>query len=178
VAEPQWAADPFQRFALRYWDGTQWTERVKDERGLESSDPTRGLPKPSVPASGSPIRPANSARPVPLADALAYGGAALVSIAVVFIDWLIDFEPAPGVSTSIRTLPPLVSLVGSIQDVDVGDLPETGAIMTSYFDVGWLATLAVAPRRQDGAIPGGFKRRRHPHRPRSVRVVRWSPSLG
>jgi hypothetical protein len=29
ASEPQWAADPFGRFQLRYWDGSRWTEHVR-----------------------------------------------------------------------------------------------------------------------------------------------------
>ena len=29
ASAPQWAADPFGRFQLRYWDGSRWTEHVR-----------------------------------------------------------------------------------------------------------------------------------------------------
>lgn len=33
----QWAADPFGRFELRYWDGMRWTEHVSSQ-GVQSVD--------------------------------------------------------------------------------------------------------------------------------------------
>ena len=38
VPAGQWAADPFGRHELRWWDGLQWTESVSD-RGVVSADP-------------------------------------------------------------------------------------------------------------------------------------------
>lgn len=38
---PQWAADPYGRHELRYWDGQEWSEHVRDG-ALPSRDPVRG----------------------------------------------------------------------------------------------------------------------------------------
>lgn len=35
----QWAADPYGRYPLRYWDGVNWTENVRTSAGDTSADP-------------------------------------------------------------------------------------------------------------------------------------------
>jgi hypothetical protein len=36
---PMWAADPYGRYELRYWDGSRWSGHVSTA-GLQSFDPT------------------------------------------------------------------------------------------------------------------------------------------
>ncbi len=36
----QWAADPFGRFEMRYYDGTRWTEHVSSQGRQYTDDPT------------------------------------------------------------------------------------------------------------------------------------------
>lgn len=38
ASPPAWAADPYGRHELRFWDGTAWTAHVSD-RGVQSTDP-------------------------------------------------------------------------------------------------------------------------------------------
>jgi hypothetical protein len=38
MATAQWAADPYGRYQLRYFDGSQWTEHVSDGQGISSVD--------------------------------------------------------------------------------------------------------------------------------------------
>jgi hypothetical protein len=38
MSDAQWAADPFERFPLRFYDGTRWTEHVSDADGSTSID--------------------------------------------------------------------------------------------------------------------------------------------
>lgn len=33
-SEPGWHADPWQQHALRWWDGTQWTDQVHDQGAM------------------------------------------------------------------------------------------------------------------------------------------------
>jgi hypothetical protein len=35
----QWAADPYGRHPLRYWDGARWTEHVRTLDGVSATDP-------------------------------------------------------------------------------------------------------------------------------------------
>jgi len=39
LPDPQWAADPYRRHELRYWDGGQWTEHVSDHDVQTVDDP-------------------------------------------------------------------------------------------------------------------------------------------
>ena len=38
-AEPAWKPDPYGRFAMRWFDGTEWTEHVVDGGGAQLVDP-------------------------------------------------------------------------------------------------------------------------------------------
>jgi Protein of unknown function (DUF2510) len=65
AAVPDWYADPWRRFALRYWDGRTWTEHVSSEPGSMLADavpeappsgasgPAGSNPTGSVPATGT-----------------------------------------------------------------------------------------------------------------------------
>lgn len=48
LSAPEWLPDPTGRHALRYWDGTRWTDSVDDGTGTPSADP---LPQPPPPAT-------------------------------------------------------------------------------------------------------------------------------
>ena len=47
---PGWYSDPFQRFEVRYWDGTAWTHDVSSA-GRQASDPPHVSPAPPPPAT-------------------------------------------------------------------------------------------------------------------------------
>ena len=38
-AEPAWKPDPYGRYAMRYFDGSEWTEHVVDGGGTQLVDP-------------------------------------------------------------------------------------------------------------------------------------------
>lgn len=51
----QWAADPFRRFELRYYDGTRWTEHVSTG-GVQSTDaPVANDPFAAQPSAAGPF---------------------------------------------------------------------------------------------------------------------------
>lgn len=53
ASSAQWAADPFGRHQLRYFDGQQWTASVSDN-GAVSVDPPTATPSPSSGFNGPP----------------------------------------------------------------------------------------------------------------------------
>lgn len=56
-APGSWHSDPFARHESRWWDGTRWTERVRDAT-TAGIDPPGIDPAPHAPASDAP-EPAN-----------------------------------------------------------------------------------------------------------------------
>ncbi len=50
MTPPGWYPDPFGRFQVRYWDGSEWTANVSTA-GATAIDPPVGVPAPIVPAS-------------------------------------------------------------------------------------------------------------------------------
>jgi len=60
-----WNPDPYGRHALRYWDGTQWTEHVSDE-GRASVDPLPPADAPTAPVE--PTAPVARTEPTQMAS--------------------------------------------------------------------------------------------------------------
>ncbi|WP_088288674.1 DUF2510 domain-containing protein [Kineosporia sp. A_224] len=60
VSGPQWAADPYGRYELRFWDGTAWTEHVS-RHGVQARDPL---------APVAPVVPEQTFGQEPFADLL------------------------------------------------------------------------------------------------------------
>lgn len=95
-APSQWAADPYRRHELRYWDGHAWTEHVRDGAlpsldpvlgltGLEAgADTTRDSTRPILAVPTSPPHPSPEA-PAPLLSGKVHVLLALVTLGL----WLI-----------------------------------------------------------------------------------------
>jgi Protein of unknown function (DUF2510) len=71
---PGWYADPLQRFEQRFWDGVQWTDRIRMGQS-EGADPMGVEPNPEPePASseGAPVgaQPGAAVDPLPASGAV------------------------------------------------------------------------------------------------------------
>lgn len=85
-----WHADPFGRHEQRWWDGSRWSEKVRDD-GLAAIDPpgidaaphSRGETEPARPIDDAPLplRPPAAATQV----ALAIGTVVLIGLVVAII---------------------------------------------------------------------------------------------
>ena len=64
AAAPSWQADPFGRHEERYWDGQEWTEKVRSS-GTVGIDPPGVVPRPEHARSHVPASPiVDAAAPV------------------------------------------------------------------------------------------------------------------
>jgi hypothetical protein len=85
---PGWYDDPQSSDALQYWDGQQWTGRLKPKISQPASEHTKQLPRPDqqTPASDPPYAPPRAGAP----SGITIG--AIVAIAVISIACFLGYK--------------------------------------------------------------------------------------
>lgn len=94
--EPSWQADPFGRYERRWWNGTEWTQRVSDgaHPGIDTPVIDSAPHAPNLDRPASPIT--DALLPLPRRDLATTVGvfltllaitALVVLMAVVIADW-------------------------------------------------------------------------------------------
>lgn len=85
-----WHADPFGRHEQRWWDGTRWSEKVRDQ-GIRAIDPPGIEENPQAPGEAAPADPIKDA-PLPLRPpseatqiALLVGTVVLVGLVILIL---------------------------------------------------------------------------------------------
>jgi hypothetical protein len=149
MPEPGWFQDPAGRRYQRYFDGTRWTEHVADEYGRRGIDPLpSAAPRAAVGVSRAATQAGQAAATrsaagvqVSLPAILAYGGAALTFISIVFLGWL-DGSEATALGSELRAVLIAAGFAGAFGE-EGSEIPSLDVWETSYFDAGWIVTLAV-----------------------------------
>ncbi|WP_420638044.1 DUF2510 domain-containing protein [Candidatus Poriferisocius sp.] len=83
-SEAAWHTDPFGRHESRWWDGTKWTEKVRDQ-GLSGIDPPGIAVAPRGVPLNEPAPPLPSRRTVRLFGRRLPGAMLLASVALVAV---------------------------------------------------------------------------------------------